>query len=318
MDDIPESIENLKKQLVDNWNAYFSKHKDNLPSFEERFQTIWKDARTKYASNAESTMDSAKFIADDIEFYLEAMWPKTSQARDLHFKLALKQMSPKELEEFNKIVELFETRKLPYDKLELANLREEQDLFDLLAKGKFTVGNYVIGHNYAYTLNSTLRRGVQVNDAIRVILDEGFKDVAPMQASSEVYRAIAGSRVDGSADYINRLVKAPKGATFTDLGYSYASFSPKCVGTCNATYELDVPIVSLTIKVPKGAKISDARWITEQHEMLFPRNAQFRVIHPARTITPPHYTEIGKGEPPLFIAGEKAVTLEYIPPKESI
>ncbi len=146
--------------------------------------------------------------------------------------------------------------------------------------GKFASYGEVIGHSKAYTINSPLRLGYNVDDTLKVILDEGFRTVEPIEDPVTVYRAVSGGKADGSIDFINNLIKAKKGETFIDKGYSYSSFSEKGACSCNGIADLGTDTVKLKIIVPKGARVSNGSHY-DQNELLFPRNAEFRVVEEA-------------------------------------
>ena len=168
--------------------------------------------------------------------------------------------------------------------------------------GKFYEYGQVLGHGKAYTINSALRLGYDVDDALRVILDEGFRTVEPLEHPVQVYRAVCGGKADNSIEFINKLVKAKKGDTFIDKGYSYASFSERGISPCNGIYDSGTPELTLTINVPKGARVSDG-FDFVQNELLFPRNAEYKVIEEATRPNPKDYPNLWE------------MTISYILPK---
>ena len=194
--------------------------------------------------------------------------------------------------------------------IECSDLREFIEKVALT--GKFA-GSMVSGHSLAYQINSPLRLGFKVEDTLKVILDEGFRTVEPLGHGTTVYRTVCGGKADGSIDFINKLIKAKKGDTFVDKGYSYASFSESGASPCNGIRDAGTEDVSLTILVPKGARVSDGSWYTKQNEMLFPRNAEFRVVEEATRPEPFVFTNYEGKE--VKMPRALRMVVEYILPK---
>ena len=204
---------------------------------------------------------------------------------------------------------------MQYDELDLAKtiVSDQRELIEEFATtGKFADYGEVIGHSKAYTINSPLRLGYNVDDTLKVILDEGFRTVEPIEKPVTVFRAVSGGKADGSIDFINNLIKAKKGETFIDKGYSYASFSEKGACSCNGIADLGTDAVKLTIIVPKGARVSNGSHY-EQNELLFPRNAEYRVVEEA-TRPEPYISKNYEGKE-VKLPRPLEMVIEYILPE---
>ena len=170
----------------------------------------------------------------------------------------------------------------------------------------------MLGHHLAYRINSPLKLGYEVNDILKVILDEGFRTVEPLKHSTTVYRHVCGGKADKSIDFINKLKKAKKGDTFIDKGYSYSSFSERGASSCNGILDHGTDEIQLEIRVPKGARVSDGSDY-EQNELLFPRNAEFRVVE--EVTRPKPYVFINPDGKEIKLKQPLRMIVEYVIPK---
>ena len=82
---------------------------------------------------------------------------------------------------------------------------------------------------------------------------------------------------------------------------------------CNGIRDAGTEDVSLTILVPKGARVSDGSWYTKQNELLFPRNAEFRVVEEAKRSEPYVFTNSEGKE--FKIPRAAKMVIEYVLPK---
>lgn len=304
------NINELQSKIKIEKQRFIEKNKNNLPSIEVRYNEVLRDMRTEYGGAFTAEMKWAKHIAKNDNEYLEYAFEKSPKYKELALKLRLIEMKPDELQYYKEAEQVLISRKLNYDKLELASLPSH--IIKSIAKNEF--GNaQAIGHGLAYQVNGALRLGVNPEDIIITLLDESFKYAKPLTKSTVVYRGVTGSSADNSIDFINKLMKAKKGDTFIDKGYSFTSFNPHCAVSCNGTWDLGTPEIKLKIHVPKGARISDGSDF-EQLEMLFPRNAEFKVVEEAKIVTPG--TEyIGKNGQKHKSSDYVEMVVEYVLPK---
>lgn len=275
-----KEVEKLWEIMGKERNEFFATYKNNIPSEEERYKAFLPLMRIEYGGSFRDNVFEAKQLAKEPENWLHYIWDKTPRGKELSLEYILKKMEPKDLDLYNNAKWILDSKKLQYDKLDLAKtiVSDQRELIEELATtGKFAGYGEVIGHSKAYTINSPLRLGYNVDDTLKVILDEGFRTVEPIENPVTVYRAVSGGKADGSIDFINNLIKAKKGETFIDKGYSYSSFSEKGACSCNGIADLGTDAVKLKIIVPKGARVSNGSHY-EQNELLFPRNAEFRVV----------------------------------------
>ncbi len=293
-------------------NEFFAANKNNIPSEEERYEAFLPLMRIEYGGSFRDNVFEAKQLAKEPENWLLYIWGKTPRGKELSLEYILKKMEPKELDLYNNAKWILDSKKLQYDELDLAKtiISDQRELIEEFATtGKFASYGEVIGHSKAYTINSPLRLGYNVDDTLKVILDEGFRTVEPIEDPVTVYRAVSGGKADGSIDFINNLIKAKKGETFIDKGYSYSSFSEKGACSCNGIADLGTDTVKLKIIVPKGARVSNGSHY-DQNELLFPRNAEFRVVEEATRPEPyvfynPDGKKVERRQP-------FEITLEYV------
>lgn len=303
-------IQKLQDELKIEKLKFIEENKNNLPPIDQRYNEVLRDMRTEYGGSFTAEMKWAKHVAKtDIE-YLEYAFEKSHKYKELALKLRLTAMKPDEVQYYKEAEQVLMSRKLNYDRLELASLPNH--IIKSIAKNEF--GNaQAIGHGLAYQVNGALRLGVNPEDIIITLLDESFKSAKPLTKSTVVYRGVTGSTADNSIDFINKLMKSKKGDTFIDKGYSFTSFNPRCAVSCNGTWDLGTPELKLTIKVPKGAKISDGSDF-EQLEMLFPRNAEFKIVEEAKVIKP-GIEYIGENGQKCKGSDYVEMVVEYILPK---
>lgn len=293
-------------------NEFFAMHRNNIPSEDERYEAFLPLMRIEYGGSFRDNVFEAKQLAKEPENWLHYIWGKTPRGKELYLEYILKKMEPKELDLYNNAKWILDSKKLQYDELDLAKtiVSDQRELIEEFATtGKFAGYGEVIGHSKAYTINSPLRLGYNVDDTLKVILDEGFRTVEPIENPVIVFRAVSGGKADGSIDFINNLIKAKKGETFIDKGYSYASFSENGACSCNGIADLGTDAVKLKIIVPKGARVSNGSHY-DQNELLFPRNAEFRVVEEATRPEPyvfynPDGKKVERRQP-------FEITLEYV------
>ena len=312
-----KEAEQLKEVIEKERTKFFEAHKNEIPSEEERYQAYLPYMRTEYGRSFNDNSYNARELAKDPEQWLWYLWGKDPKARKMEFDLALKEMKPQDLEIYKSAKWVFDNKNLQYDDFDLVNSINNPQLREIIEDvaltGEFG-SNMVAGHSLAYRINSPLRLGFKVDDTLRVILDEGFRTVEPYKWDTTVYRTVCGGKADGSIDFINKLIKAKKGDTFIDKGYSYTSFSEMGTSPCNGICDLGTESVSLTILVPKGARVSDGSWYTKQNEMLFPRNAEYRVVEEAKVIEP-GIEFIGDNGQKYKIGDYVGMVVEYVLPK---
>lgn len=309
-----KEAEKLLEIIEKERSEFFAKHKNNIPSEEERYEAFLPLMRIEYGGSFRDNVFEAKQLAKEPENWLHYIWGKTPRAKELSLEYILKKMEPKDLDLYNNAKWILDSKKLQYDELDLAKtiVSDQRELVeDLATTGKFAGYGEVIGHSKAYTINSPLRLGYNVDDTLKVILDEGFRTIEPIEYPVTVYRSVSGGKADCSIDFINNLIKAKKGDTFIDKGYSYSSFSENGACSCNGIADLGTDSIRFKIIVPKGARVSNGSHY-EQSELLFPRNAEFRIVEEA---TCSHqdvfYNPDGtKGMRKLY-----DITLEYVLPK---
>lgn len=286
---LQKEISILEKKLEKDKQLFISEYKQPLPNLEERFNIVKKDLRIEYGEVFANNVKEAKeYIAND-DNYLEYLWSQTPKAKKLSFELNLKNCeanNPEGFYWFNEALKEMQKRNLHFDKNSL--LLTDTNILKSIARGKFTNHNEVLGHNIAYSINGALRLGGEVDDALVAILDEGFKNIKPLEEGLIVYRQVVGNSVDKSIDFINQLIKAKKGDTFIDKAYSYTSFYKNGASSCNGIRDKNAPWIKLKIILPKGSKVSDGSQY-EQSEVLLPRNARFKIIEEAKVIK--HYTD---------------------------
>lgn len=311
-----KEAEKLKETINNERIKFFEAHRSEIPPEEERYKAFLPLMRTEYGHTFKQNAIEARRLAKDSENWLEYLWTKDPQARKMELELIQKQMTPKDLELYKSAKWVLDNKKLHYDDLELAAsiCSDQKKIIEHLAlNGKCFDYGEVVGHHKAYTINSALRLGYNVDDILKVILDEGFRTVEPLEKAVTVYRHVSGGKADNSIDFINKLIQAKKGDTFIDKGYSYSSFSRNGASSCNGIKDLGTDEIKLTIIVPKGARVSNGCHY-EQNELLFPRNAEYRVVEGAIRPEPYVYRNYEGKEVKLPRALEMVV--DYILPKQ--
>ena len=275
-----KEIKILEQKIEQEKAKFVKEHKNNLPSYEDRCKEVAKYCRTEYGNTFSREVANAEKWVQKDENYLNFLWNISPRAKELSLEIALKSKNSEQLYWYNKAASVLESRNLHYDKHDLACL--EDKMVRAIAKGEFyTEYGQVLGHGEAYQVNGALRLGANVDDTIRVILDEGFRTVTPLEEEITVYRAVSGGKADKSIDFINNLIHAQKGDTFVDKGYSYSSYYPNAAVSCNGIHDSGTPEIKLKIIVPKGSRVSDGSGY-EQCELLFPRNAEYRIVEEAK------------------------------------
>jgi len=306
-----EEIKILENNFKKRRMQFIKYHENNLPSYEERYNEVLISTRTSYGGSYREQMNEAKFIAKCKDEYLDFIWEKSPEARELLLELKLKRMSSKELDMYNKAISALDKRNMPYDKLEIAEMKDSY--IRAIADNKFSYDNWVVAHDDAYMFNSLLRQGKDIKHPIITMLDEGFKTVKPTTTSKTLYRQVCGSKIDGSINFIDFLKQAKKGDTFIDNGYSFATFNRDCATSCNGIQDIGSPLIMLKILTPQGTKIS-CPMFSSQCEALFPRGSKFRIAKEAKVITPAS-TFTDKNGNILHSGGELEIVVEYVLPK---
>ncbi|MCD7878666.1 MAG: hypothetical protein LUG16_01880, partial [Candidatus Gastranaerophilales bacterium] len=138
-------------------------------------------------------------------------------------------------------------------------------------------------HGSAYGFNYELRNkpeGYIPENLESRILDKGLENLSPLKKNETVYRGVNGNRFfKKNLEYVKSLINAKKGDVISDKGYGYASFSKKIANHYSDGGLCDGLGARMKIIVPEGSKVSIGG---KQHEMLFPRNAQFEVVEQAK------------------------------------
>ncbi len=303
--------ETIEKERI----KFFEAHRSEIPSKEERYKAFLPLMRTEYGNTFDGNICEARRFAQEPENWLWYLWNNNPRAKEMNLELIQLQMAPKDLELYKSAKWVLDNKKLHYDALDLAEsiCSDQKKIIEELAlNGKCFSWGEVIGHHKAYTINSALRLGYKVDDTLKVILDEGFRTVEPLEYDVTVYRHVCGGKADNSIDFINKLIKSKKGDTFIDKGYSYASFSEGGASSCNGIHDIGTEEVQLTILVPKGARVSNGSHY-EQNELLFPRNAEYRVVEEA-TRPEPYVFRNNDGKE-VKIPRALRMVVEYILPK---
>lgn len=286
---LQKEIKLLETELEKDKQLFISGYKKPLPNLEERFNAVKKYLEIDYGEVfAYKVKEAKEYIAND-DNYLEYLWSQTPKVKKISFEINLKNCeanNPEKFYWFNEAMKEMQKRNLLFDKNSL--LLTETNILKSIARGKFTNNNEVLGHNIAYSINGALRLGGEVDNALVAILDEGFKNIKPLEEGLIVYRQVVGNSVDKSIDFINQLIKAKKGDTFIDKAYSYTSYYKNRASSCNGISDKNAPCIKLKIILPKGSKVSDGSEY-EQREVLLPRNARFKIIEEAKVIK--HYTD---------------------------
>ncbi len=271
-----KEIEQIDKEIKAELEKFYEENRNNLPSYEERLKIIGTDVETEYGSSYIDALNLMRRSAKNDETFLKWILPEPQKITDLRFKRALLKMTPDERYFYDEAVKQLKSRNIKFDAHELAYM--DSNTLKFIAKGEFTDYGYVLEHHNAYKVNGILRYGSGREDTLTAILDEGFRTAPPLEEGEVVYRAVCGSTEDGSINFINKIVDSKIGDTFTDKGYSYSSFYRGAAQSCNGTWDMGTPEIIMTINVPKGAKVSNGINRTEQAEMLFPRNSEFRIV----------------------------------------
>ncbi len=279
------------KQIIEQEKAkFFEENKDKLPPPAERFNDVWKYCRTEYGNTFQTAVEVAKRQADvyryDDNMYLEYLWARTPRAMELDLKSILNELNPDQLDLYNRAVKVLKDRNISFNGYELAlDAKVDSEVIRSIAKEQFAgkYGDLVLGHAYAYSINGALRAGAEVDDLLRVTLDEGFRVVTPLESELTTYRHAVGGKSDGSIDFINQLIKSKKGDTFIDKGYSYSSTCKGGAYSCNGIQDPGSPEVKMIIKNRKGARISDGTSY-EQSEILYPRLSEFKLLEDPKII----------------------------------
>ncbi|MCQ2957920.1 MAG: hypothetical protein MJ180_03345 [Candidatus Gastranaerophilales bacterium] len=162
-------IAQIKKTIAEEKAMFIEAHKDNLPSLEERYEQLLRNLRISYAGGYSQLESKAEVLANNINRYLDYLWEISPRAKELKLQLALKKMTPEELDLYNRAVKRLDERGLKYDKYELVQfpIGDPKSVTSSLATHGFASGDFVIGCNSAYRINNSLRRGVEVNDLLR-------------------------------------------------------------------------------------------------------------------------------------------------------
>ncbi len=266
-------------------HKFNSAQSTNLPSYQDRYRNVISDMRNgKPAGN----MLIAETIANNIDLYLKHIWQKNPVYKKLQLALTLRGMKPEKHILYRKAQKILKENNLLFDKMQLADL--DFKTLKSLSKGEFVTGNHVLMHGQAYYLNFALRRGFQVKDIEQILLNKGFEKIKPLKYSTVVFRKVQGNKQDESINFINRLINAKKGETFTDLGYSYATiYQNKTMSAGNN--DKGSPIVIMQILVPPKSKVSRYGF-----EFLFPKDSRYEVIEEAQVIKPEEWKKFFNGK----------------------
>lgn len=283
---LEKEIKQLEEKIEKEEAEFIENYSEPLPSYEERFNALKKNIRIEYGEVFAHHIKDWKELVKDDKNYIASIFYGKPEIKKLMLELNLKTRASYDTESFYCIQKAFkelDKRNLHYDKNSIIFIPDE--IIESIAKGKFTspYGDEVLGHHLAYSINGALRTGGEVDDVLVTILDEGFKNVEPLERGVLVYRQVVGNSVDNSIDFINKLIQSKKGDTFIDKAYSYSTYSKNCATSCNGIRDKGTPWIRMKIAVPKGAKVSNGSHY-EQNEMLFPRNAEFRILEEAKIV----------------------------------
>jgi len=277
-----EKLKKIEEQEEKSRLEFISKIKNDIPvTYEERFDILIKNNTPFYVANK---------IANDEESFANYMWSKSPAAQKFYDLKVLARMDEKQKKNFQAASKVLEENGIKFSEHEL------------LQRGQFwswaplklhDIYGGCAAHGDAYGINQKIRySNWDPSEELSCrILDKALETVKPTEKDLLVYRGVSRNRGNDS-EFIERLLSMKKGEIFTDKAYSYSSFD-KGIASHWAR-----DCCFLEIKIPKGAKVSQGLF-SEQAELLFPRNSQFKVIEEAMPIE----------------NGKHKIVLEYILPK---
>lgn len=275
-------VKQIEEQEEKSRLEFISKIKNDIPvTYEERFDILIKNNTPFYVANK---------IANDEESFANYMWSKSPAAQKFNDLKVLARMDEKQKKNFQATSKVLEENGIKFSEHEL------------LQRGQFwswaplklhDIYGGCAAHGDAYGVNQKIRySNWDPSEELSCrILDKALETVKPTEKDLLVYRGVSRNRGNDS-EFIERLLSMKKGEIFTDKAYSYSSFD-KGIASHWAR-----DCCFLEIKIPKGAKVSQGPF-SEQAELLFPRNSQFRIIEEAMPIE----------------NGKHKIVLEYILPK---
>ena len=137
---------------------------------------------------------------------------------------------------------------------------------------------FAIGHISANTYNQTLLR--DENSIEADLLDIIMENLAPIEEDITVYRGIGARHLfDEDYTFVKNLKRKDEGEIIEDRNYSYSCSDKGIMKMLIEEDDSDYDDILLTIKVPKGAKVSHTIY-SKQDEYLLPRNSKYRIVSP--------------------------------------
>lgn len=270
-------IDTISKEEANAKAKFVAEMKDKIPSYEERYNAAKQEI--ELVRPEIDSVEWAKNVADETN-YLDNLWKKSNDGRMFSAKKMIAKLDQEQLSKFNKAKDILKQNGIEFEDYELFEKGElwGKGIGTGIENQSLCKNGSVYGHGQANAYNYLLREeGATGNEGglWQKILDKGLENVPGIEKETTVYRGIqADSSSDADFQFVKSIIDSKKGSVISDKGYSYASYKS---GIANGYAQGDVN-AKLVIKVPKGAKVS--RLINLQSEMLFPRNAEFKVLTP--------------------------------------
>ncbi len=270
-------MDTISKEEANAKAKFIAEMKDKIPSYEERYNAA--KQKIEFEQPRVDSVEYAKNAADETN-YLNNLWKKSNEGRMFSAKKMIANLDQEQLSKFNKAKDILKQNGIEFEDYELL---EEGELWGRglgtgIENQSLCKNGSVYGHGKANAYNYMLRKkGATGNEGglWQKILDKGLENVPGIEQETTVYRGIqADLSNDADFQFVKSIIDSKKGSIISDKGYSYASYKR---GIANG-YALGDINAKLIIKVPKGAKVSRLRNL--QSEMLFPRNAEFKVLTP--------------------------------------
>lgn len=239
-------------------------HRKNLPTPEERFQILIDEGIEEGIIK--------KYELDTENSFLSRLWNKTSLSEQLRLDAKLESFTECEMVTFEKVKDILRKNGIEYDELDVAT---SLGTLRFLPENLVFENGSIAFHAEPYAYNNCLREAPTdetIGGLSRKILDKGFENVEPLKEEITVYRGITAQDYQSvMKKFVQDVMSKKQGETFSDAGFSYSSYDEDMAKTFAGNGTV------LEIKVPKGAKVSSSRY-SSQKEVLFPRNAEFKVL----------------------------------------
>ncbi len=267
-------IKTPQQTLKEAKEKFIAEHKENMPSREDRI---------KYLKEQGILEDEIKqYGLDSEDNYLDYLWSSNKECQKLELAAKLDTFDKDKMLKFEHAKEILKKNGIEFDVYDEYNLTFEDEILNYLNDNLYNTSKTVDGHASAYSYNSDLRcKDAKGNEGglWQKILDKGLENIPSTQENITVYRGLnAPEYYKSRCQYIDDIINTKKGCIIpVDKGYPYASFNED---VANRFAQTDKNLI-LTIKVPKGSKVSCAKH-SKQSEMLFPRNSQFKVLQEAQ------------------------------------